>query len=268
MSAGGGILPDVGVPLRRRSGRSVYRETTPAAAVASVVESAWTGRVGSSRPLRVFPDGCVDLVWDGRALAAVTSVRGVLRHDLPAVDWTVGLRLRCGVGGAVLGLPMTDLTASATPLRELWAARARRAESRLAECATPAEARSVLEALVAERLRDVEPDRLPIEAARALRAPGARTDRVAAALGVSERGLRRHVRHEVGVGPKELQRVLRFHRFLKRIEGVAREHASLAGVAADVGYADQSHLGRECRRLSGASPGALVRSWAGRNVPD
>ncbi|EME58718.1 helix-turn-helix domain-containing protein [Amycolatopsis decaplanina] len=258
----------MGVPLRRRSGRSVYRESTPAAAVAGVVESAWTGLVGCRRPLTVFPDGCVDLVWDGRVLAAVTTVHGVLRHDLPSADWTVGLRLRCGAGGAVLGLPMTELTAGATPLRDVWAAKARRAESRLAGSGTPGEARSVLEALVAERIRDVEPDGLSVAAARALRAPGARTDRVAAELGVSERGLRRHVRHDVGVGPKELQRVLRFHRFLNRVEAVARDHASLAGVAADVGYADQSHLGRECRRLAGASPGALVRSWTGRNVPD
>ncbi|MFD5093455.1 helix-turn-helix domain-containing protein [Amycolatopsis thailandensis] len=258
----------MGVPLRRRSGRSVYRESTPVAEVAGVVESAWTGWVGCRRPLRVFPDGCVDLVWDGRGLAAVTTVRGVLRHELPSAEWTVGLRLRCGVGGAMLGLPMTDLTAEATPLRDLWAGRARRAEARLAECEAPGEARSVLEELVAERLRDVELDGLSIAAARALRSPGARADRVAAALGVSERGLRRHVRHEIGVGPKELQRVLRFRRFLNRVEAVARDRSSLADVAAEVGYADQSHLGRECRRLSDSSPGALVRSWTGRNVPD
>ncbi len=246
----------------------MYRESAPVAKVAGVVESAWTGWVGRSRPLRVFPDGCADLVWDGRGLAVVTTVRGVLRHELPSAEWTVGLRLRCGAGGAVLGLPMTDLAAEATPLRDLWAGRARRAESKLAECVTPAAARSVLEELVAERLQDVELDGLSIAAARALRSPGARTDRVAAELGVSERGLRRHLWHEVGVGPKELQRVLRFHRFLNRVEDVARDRSSLAGVAADVGYADQSHLGRECRRLSGASPGALVRSWTGRNVPD
>ncbi|MFI9454858.1 helix-turn-helix domain-containing protein [Amycolatopsis sp. NPDC052450] len=258
----------MGVPLRRRSGRSVYRESTPAAVVAGVVESVWTGVVGGSRPLRVFPDGCVDLVWDGRRLDAVTTVRGVLRHELPSADWTAGLRLRCGAGGAVLGLPMTELAAGATPLRDLWPARARRAESRLAECGTPGEARAVLEALVADRLRDIEPDGLSVAAARALRAPGARADKVAVKLGVSERGLRRHVRHDVGVGPKELQRVLRFHRFLTRLEAVVRHGSSLADVAAEVGYADQSHLGRECRRLSGVSPGALVRSWTGRNVPD
>ncbi len=237
-----------------------------------MVESSWTGRVGCGRSLRVFPDGCADLVWDGRGLAVVTTVSGVLRHDLPASEWTVGLRLRCGVGGAVLGLPMTELETGATPLRELWGASAGRAEAELAESPTPAEARRVLESLIFERLRrGVELDGLSVAAVRALRSPAAGAAQVAADLGVSERGLRRHVRHEVGVGPKELQRVLRFTGFLKRVGDVARAQSSLADVAAESGYADQSHLGRESRRLAGASPGALVKSWArqvGRNVPD
>lgn len=241
-----------------------------------MIESSWTGQVGSGRSLRVFPDGCADLVWDGRGLTVVTTVGGVLRHELPPAVWTVGLRLRCGTGGALLGLPMSELPSGATALNTVcgavWGESARRAEEALAACATPAEAKSVLESLVAERLRQgVELDGLSIAAARALRSPAAGTAQVAVDLGVSERGLRRHVRHEVGVGPKELQRVLRFHRFLTRVESVARERASLADVAAELGYADQSHLGRDCRRLSGATPGALVRSWArrpGRNVPD
>ncbi len=266
---GGGILRDVGVPLRRRSGRSVYRESRPAPGVGSVVESSWTGRAGNGRSLRVFPDGCVDLVWDGRGLTVVTTVSGVLRHELSSSEWTVGLRLRCGVGGAVLRLPMTELAAGATPLRDLWGASARRAEARLAECPTPVEARQVLESMVTERLRrGVDVDGLSVAAVRALRSPEVGTAQVAAGLGVSERGLRRHVRHEVGVGPKELQRVLRFTGFLKRVGDVARGRSSLADVAAESGYADQSHLGRETRRLAGASPGALVRSWSGRNVPD
>ncbi len=250
----------------------MYRESVPAPGVDAVIESAWTGQVGRGRSLRVFPDGCADLVWDGRGLTVVTTACGVLRHDLPSSLWTVGLRLRCGTGGALLGLPMSELPSGATALSTVWGSSARRAEEALAPCTTPAEARRVLESLVAERLRQgVELDRLSIAAARALRSPSAGTAQVAADLGVSERGLRRHVRHEVGVGPKELQRVLRFHRFLTRVESVARERASLADVAAELGYADQSHLGRDCRRLAGATPGELVRSWArrpGRNVPD
>jgi AraC-like DNA-binding protein len=263
----------VGVPLRRRAGPSVYRESRPGPEVAAVVESAWTGQAGLARSLRVFPDGCADLVWDGHALSVVATAAGAVRHELPGTSWTVGLRLRCGTGGAVLGLPMPELGPGATPLSAVWSTPARLAEEALAGCATPVEARMVLESLVVARLRQgVELNGLSVAAARALRSPAARTAQVAADLGVSERGLRRHVRHEVGVGPKELQRVLRFHRFLRRVGEVAHRRAALADVAAELGYADQSHLGRDCRRLSGASPAALVRSWArresGRNVPD
>jgi len=50
--------------------------------------------------------------------------------------------------------------------------------------------------------------------------------------------------------------VLRFRRFLALAE--AQPHAGLARLAADAGYADQSHLNRECGRLAGATPAQLV----------
>ena len=46
------------------------------------------------------------------------------------------------------------------------------------------------------------------------------------------------------------------------IEAVAAGCVSLAGIAATLGYADQAHLGRECLRLSGSTPRALVSRWA------
>lgn len=54
-------------------------------------------------------------------------------------------------------------------------------------------------------------------------------------------------------GPKTLQRVLRFQRFMR-----AAPRVELAGAAALAGYADQSHLSRETRRLAGMSPRELV----------
>jgi AraC-like DNA-binding protein len=33
---------------------------------------------------------------------------------------------------------------------------------------------------------------------------------------------------------------------------------SLAGLAAEAGYADQAHMSRELRKLTGRSPGALL----------
>ncbi|WP_020667300.1 helix-turn-helix domain-containing protein [Amycolatopsis nigrescens] len=263
----------MGVPLRSWAAAvhgdgprwSVYREFPPDPATAAAVACGWHGRAGWARSLRVLPDGCVDLVWNGRDLGVVSTAGEPLRMWLPASAGTVGLRLRCGAAGSLLGRPMSELSSGTTPLRELWGQLARRAEDVLVSCPTPASARAVLEELVALRLRaGFVPDRSALRAVRglgALKGSAVRMVGFADTLGVSERSLRRHLRHEVGCGPKRLHQLLRFHRFLGRLRPLADGRTALAVVAAELGYADQSHLGRECRRFSGSSPGGLVRAW-------
>ncbi len=73
-----------------------------------------------------------------------------------------------------------------------------------------------------------------------------------ACLGV--RQFNRLFRHHVGMAPKEYASVVRFHKSLQLLR---HGDATLAGVAAGAGYADQSHFVRECRRFSGLTPGAL-----------
>ncbi|WP_063607838.1 helix-turn-helix domain-containing protein [Amycolatopsis rifamycinica] len=242
----------MGVPLRPVAARSVYREVAPPPALADVLACGWHGRTGWARPLRVLPDGCADLVWDGDALTVVVTVGAPLRLWVPASASRVGVRLRCGAAAAVLGCSMAELPA-VTRLGDLWGAAARLAEEQLA-AADPRAQRGILEALVARR--GGAPDRRVLAAVHAL-GTAARTSGVA--VGLSERALRRHFVHAVGAGPKQLHRVHRFQRFLRLLEPLAAGQASLAVVAAGLGYADQSHLGRECRRLSGSSPAALVR---------
>jgi transcriptional regulator GlxA family with amidase domain len=75
---------------------------------------------------------------------------------------------------------------------------------------------------------------------------------------MSERQLLRRFLASVGYGPKTLQRVLRFRRFLRRLD-VPGAHVDLAGLAADCGFADQAHLTRECSRLAGLSPATIAR---------
>ncbi len=243
----------MGVPLRPVAARSVYREVAPPAALAGVLACGWYGRTGWARPLRVLPDGCADLVWDGEALTVVVTVGAPLRLWVPASASRVGVRLRCGAAAAVLGTSMPELSA-VTRLSDLWGADARRAEEVLAATADPDAQRGILETLVTRR--GGTPDRRVLAAVQAL---GTATRTSDIAVGISERALRRHFRHAVGAGPKQLHRVRRFQRFLRLLEPLAAGRTTLAGVAAGLGYADQSHLGRECRRLSGSSPAALVR---------
>jgi AraC-like DNA-binding protein len=98
-----------------------------------------------------------------------------------------------------------------------------------------------------------------------LRDPRARTQDVAADVGLSLRQLRRRCHAAVGYGPKTLQRILRFRRFVARIDAVhavppaGQDAGDLAAIAAEAGYADQAHLTRECGQLAGLTPAALAR---------
>ena len=64
----------------------------------------------------------------------------------------------------------------------------------------------------------------------------------------------------IGLGPKALQRVARLHRFLALAERPGARQLAVAAVEA--GYADQSHLTREVRALSGLPPAALLAERA------
>lgn len=79
----------------------------------------------------------------------------------------------------------------------------------------------------------------------------------ARSLGISSRHLRRLLIAEVGLAPKVLQRVMRMQRFLS----AAARRTGLADAAADAGYADQPHLTREVRALTGVTPTRLVQEW-------
>jgi AraC-like DNA-binding protein len=244
--------------------------------VAGLVSCRWVGSGGWTRLLRLMPDGCADLVWDGTSVLLVGARVSAGRFPVLAGSRNVGVRLLPGVAGAVAGArasSLSSLSSGPVPLADLWGARAvRRLESALAGGA----GHLALERALAARLGGAggpRPDPAVVSAARLLARPGVTVDGVAAAVGLSPRELRRRFPDHVGYGPKALHRVLRFRRFLGRAPDVVAGAASLASAAVEAGYADQSHLGRECRRLSGSSPAALVGRWAvaagsGRKVPD
>jgi AraC-like DNA-binding protein len=107
-------------------------------------------------------------------------------------------------------------------------------------------------------LTEGAPDRAMARAAVLLQDPAARADAVAAEVGLSERQFRRRSQAAAGYGPKTLQRVLRFHRFVRLLDA-APAPPDLAALAAQAGYADQAHLTRECSALSGFTPATLAR---------
>lgn len=158
-------------------------------------------------------------------------------------------------------------------LSDVWGPAAAELVGRLSETADPPERRRLLEAAVlARRAATAEPDRLVLAASKALGLPGSRVRAVAERLALRERQLLRRFKAAVGYGPKTLDRVLRFQRFLVRIDAVAHGDGGLARLASELGSADQAHLSRDCVALSGLTPAALARTRipfsTGRCEPD
>jgi AraC-like DNA-binding protein len=203
----------------------------------------------------VLPDACSDLIWEqGVGCYIAGPDTGPARTMTKAGAVIVGIRFRPSAGGRVLKTPLSEIRNQRVPLADLLPPASRQLTATL----EPAEA--------AERVLDITgalvaagaPDPAMARAAALLRDPAARTEAVAVEVGLSERQFRRRCRAAVGYGPKTLQRVLRFQRFVRLLDA-ASEPPDLATVAAQAGYADQPHLTRECSDLSGLTPANLAR---------
>ena len=205
----------------------------------------------AAREQRVLPDACVDIVWTGGRLVVAGPATGPVIADIPAGAAAMGVRFRVGAAGAALGLPAAELLDATVPLEQVWGAEADRIEDRVAAAGTPGARLAALARAVDERLAG-DPD--PAVRAAATGVPRS-------SLGIGDRQLRRRFADAVGYGPKTLERVLRFQHFLTRAAREARP--DLAWLALEAGYADQAHLTRECTRLAGLPPAALLASGAG-----
>jgi AraC-like DNA-binding protein len=206
----------------------------------------------------VLPDGCTDLVWEqGRGAFVAGPDTGPVPTTMTAGTVILGVRFRPSAGGPALGLPLSELRDQRVDLADLRPGDARRLPATLDPDTAMTRVLDVTAALVT----DGAPDPAVTWAARLLRDPQARAEDVAAEVGVSPRQLRRRCQAAVGYGPKTLQRVLRFRRFVSRIDAYPKSPGvlDLAVIAAEAGYADQAHLTRECGRLSGLTPAALAR---------
>ena len=217
----------------------------------------------------VLPDACSDLIWERGVGAYVAGPdTGPARPLIRPGTVIVGVRFRPSAGGQVLKTPLSEIANQRVPLADLLPSAARRLPPTL----DPVEAVDRVRAITGGLVVDGAPDRAMARAAVLLRNPAARAEAVAAEVGLSERQFRRRSQAAAGYGPKTLQRVLRFHRFVRLLDAApapapapaltARATATapdLAALAAEAGYADQAHLTRECSALSGFTPAALAR---------
>lgn len=237
------------------------------AAVADLVRWFWVpewevdpGR--TSRQHVVGYPGC-NLVVDSRQGGFVGFAGPTTRashQDLTGRGWAVGALLQPAAVPAFSADPAADRDRyrhldEPALVRDVTAAMTSAAPDRL-ERATAA-----LAGFVTDRVGPVDEDALTANAFVALVEADptlVRVEDVAARLARSPRTLQRLARRFVGLPPAAVVRRRRLQEAAERVR--SDPAADLAGIAADLGYADHGHLTREFRSVLGTAPSEYRRA--------
>lgn len=227
----------------------VRRAELPTGDVVMILNLGAPWLIGDDRRPEALFDSFVAGVDDARSFVAAAGPAQCLQIDFTPIG-----------AYRVFRRPMADLAHRVTRLDDLSAGWAADLVDRLRDSPGWAARFDLADAAIARR---IDGARAPapglVQAWHRLEAADGRVPvaALAAELGWSRKHLATRFRDQVGVAPKTLARVLRFRRAVDRLDAVAA--ADWAGFAIECGYADQSHLIREFRALSGFTPGELVR---------
>ena len=243
-----------------------YVERPPLPGLAGVVRTVWVQRTGEAAYVqRHLPTGGLEIHFPiGGRPQLIGPLTGPEVEIIPAHTTIVGVRFQPGTAPP-LPTALDDLVDQHLGLSELWGSSVDRLVEAMARAASPERALMVLQDHLFREYRSaVLVDPLVGEAVQMLMPwYPVNIDTLATHLALSASQLRRRCLHAIGMSPKVLQRTLRFQGFLALAQAGARATGrrgtdGMAGVAVDVGYADQAHLSRECFRLTGLTPRQLL----------
>jgi AraC-like DNA-binding protein len=232
----------------------------PDPAVADLVEQHWIvtwDRRGEPPARReLLPDPCINLTVEpaGRLLYGVGSGHGV--RELEDEGMVIGTKFRPGGCSGFLPGPVSDLTDRVLTLPEAFGATGEELDAAL--LGAPDVAAVIAEVTRFLAVNRPAPDRrrqLAMEIAEGMRgaAPGTGVSQIARDFAVSPRTMQRLFAHHIGATPKQVLQRLRRQQAVDRLSEPGAP--SLAWIAAELGYADQSHLTRDFRATLGRGPG-------------
>jgi AraC-like DNA-binding protein len=248
----------------------------PDRAISDLVEQhwivTWDNRGVAPARREVLPDPSVNLAIEpgGRLLYGVGSGHGVrLLEDRGMV---IGTKFRPGGFSGFTPGSVSDLSGHVLTLPEAFGTAGEHLDAALAAAPEIPTAIAVVTDFLRRRRPAPDPRReLVMEIVKAMRGagPDASVNRIARDFAVSPRTLQRLFTRHVGATPKD---VLQRFRRQRAVDLLGEPGApSLARIAAELGYSDQSHLTRDFRATLGRSPSALAlaspQAWPERPSP-
>lgn len=235
---------------------------------AGVLACTWTARPTGRH--RLVPDTCLDLVClfdrrrDDVRMLLCGPERAAWTFELPEGTTAVGVRFRPGCAAACLDIDVSTLLDRRVPFdRVIGRAAADEVASALLAVSTLDDRADALERSLSPTLRGVRDDALAfvdLTTDLLVRSPQVAQSELASAVGVTPRQLHRRLLRTFGYGTSTLGRLLRFHRFLS-VREVSGGVGSLSALAATAGYADQAHLARDCRAITGLTVRQFLVEW-------
>jgi len=261
----------------------LFRTFEPSPYLADFVDNLWLyeGYQAEHTNERILPSGTIELVVnlhedelriyktddDERCTRFSGSVvsgpyKSGFVSDTKEEAFIMGVHFKPGGAFPFLGVSADELADSHVDLDLLWGRTATGIRDRLLEASSPDERFRILqEALMSHISRPLEHHYAVSAALRILERHNMPIRKLAKEVGLSERRFIQVFRSEIGMTPKAFSRVQRFQRARIFIERV--EIPDWPSVAMQFGYFDQSHLIREFREFSGASPEAYWRQHRG-----
>lgn len=256
--------------LREPGDATPIHRSPPSDRLADLVRRYWIpvwsippGQVSEQKVLQ-YPCCVMVVSHDYARLYGV--VRGLSHVHLSGDGWAVGVMLQPAAGFLVTRRPVHELSdrsidVSALPsLGCAWVGDIRRAMTDPNRPHARDAAIAVLEGVLTPLL-PVDEEGLLVNRIVDLVEETPDLLRVAdlcERLAMSERTLQRLLAKRLGLSPKWLIQRRRLHEASAALRSGA---VDLAGLAADLGYADQPHFTRDFRKVTTMTPGELARRW-------
>jgi AraC-like DNA-binding protein len=254
---------------------NIWDIATPSrpARLPGVSMAGFRSHAADSVDIRIVPYPAVTVFVDLHDEAAVEDGSGRRQRGSVVVGLAPGrvrgqgrnieclqVRLSPTVAHATLGAPGL-LGETVVALNDLWGRDATRILEQLRDAASWDDRFAIAEDALARRLvagRGVDPE-VAFAWKRMVTSRGRlRVERLAAEVGWSRKRLWSEFRSQLGITPKRAAQLVRFDRAAHRLAA----GQSIAQVALESGYVDQSHLHRDVVAFAGVTPAAVaVAPW-------
>jgi AraC-like DNA-binding protein len=256
--------------LREPGDPTLIHRSPPSDRVADLVRRYWipvwsipAGQVSEQKVLQ-YP--CCVLVVSHDYARFYGVVRGLSSVQLSGEGWAVGAMLQPAAGFLVSRRPVHQLTDRSIDVDTLpvlegdWVGDIRRAMDDPRRPRARDAAVAVLERVLTPLL-PVDEEGLLVNRIVDLveETPDlVRVDDLCERLAMSERTLQRLLAKRLGLSPKWLIQRRRLH---EAYAALRSGDVDPAGLAADLGYADQAHFTRDFRKVTTMTPGEVARRW-------